>query len=419
MIGRHAWASLLLVLLALAASAYAAPDPVVPPNVTGQQWSMVVIPDPQAYTQNYGQAGYLYDGRYDKQTDWIARNVKSLNIRFVSIVGDDVQRWGGISGEWERAVRAINILHDQQDPDRPALVPYAVAIGNHDYDRNDPNSFASTLFEKYLGPGRFRDPAGGIKSNVRDWYRGDDLGWNYVVGGKTLATGVGRNSYQTFHAADREFLSLNLEMAVSDEAIAWARTILAANPGKPTILTTHAFLDKAGRYLPAPSYGLQSAGPNPTNDAASVFDKLVAPNDQIFLVLCGHIAGHAHSVVKNAAGHDVHIFLQCYHMTYAGGRVANREAPPGGWPSGYQGPDDTERSGAGWLTLLIFDPAAGTITHYTYSPLLDIWAPNRPRDPHARPDGTDNVWWNRTFPEGDDVFQVIPFDFQARFPTPR
>lgn len=399
--------AIVVALAVLVGRAWAQVDPAPPPKLTPAQWSLVAIPDPQAYTETYGAAGHLYDGRFDKQTEWIAANVETLNIRFVSDMGDNVQNFARNPGEWTLAVRALNLLHRNHDPDQAAVVPYAVCCGNHDYDSNNMGSLVSTFFEKNLGPGRFRDAQGKIKDAVREWYGGDDLDWEYVVGGKTAAKGVGRNSWQTFTAGGREFLHLTLETAVTDEGIAWAKTILAAHAGTPTIVSTHAFIDggkAAGLRVGNRMGRLVTGGPNPTNDAPMMVEKLLAENDQIFLVLCGHTWMQAHRVIPNAKGHDVHVLEQCYHLNASGGRVYNAQKPAGGWPSGWTGPDDTQRNGSCWLTVLVFDPPGKTITRYTYSPLLGMWATDRAADPG-----------NRTFPVGDDVIEQFKFDFDERF----
>ncbi|MBC8877320.1 MAG: hypothetical protein H8E44_48445 [Planctomycetes bacterium] len=54
-----------------------------------------------------------------------------------------------------------------------------------------------------------------------------------------------------------------------------------------------------------------------------------------------------------------------------------------GWPiytpSGYDGLDETTRNGSGWLTMFVFDEAKKTITRFTFSPLLGVWATDRHR----------------------------------------
>jgi len=412
-------AAVVLVML-LGVRVWAA-DPVPPPKMDGGQWSLVVIPDPQAYTENYDSKlkgrGHMYEGRFDKQTEWIAASVKAWNIRSVVDLGDNVQNFARQPGEWALAMRAMDRLHVDGDPDKAAVVPYGVCIGNHDYDSSTKSDLKSTMFEKNLGPGWFRDAQGQVKEAIRAWFGGDDLGWEWA-GPRGPVKGVGRNSWQWFEAGGRKYLHLTLETAVTDQGIAWAKEVLKAHGGWPTIVSTHAMIDggkAAGWRLGARMGREVKGGPNPTNDAPMIMGKLLKDNDQIFLVLCGHMYLQGHRVEKNAKGNDVHILEQCYHLDYGGGRVCRRDAPRGGWPSGYDGPDDTTRNGSGWLTVFVFDEAKKTITRFTYSPLLGVWATDRKGDDRTTKDGQDGVWWNRSYPTGDDVIEGIPFDFTARF----
>ncbi len=64
------------------------------------------------------------------------------------------------------------------------------------------------------------------------------------------------------------------------------------------------------------------------------------------------------------------------------------------------------------------DPQAYTQSYdivYTYSPVLDVWSTDRKPDDRGRPDGQDGVWWNRTFPIGDQVVEGFEFDSGRRF----
>ena len=188
---------------------------------------------------------------------------------------------------------------------------------------------------------------------------------------------------------------------MTDEGIAWATMMLAKYPGIPTIVTTHAFIDGVGKILAAPRMGRKRGGRNPTNDAQQIFDKLIKDNDRIFLVLCGHMWLQEHVVMTNAKGHPVHVLEQCYHLNKVGGRIDVTENP-GDWI--YKGESDKDRNGSGWMTLLMFDPDAKTITRYTCSPVLGAWAVD------SAPD-----YDGRSFPKGDDVVERFEFDFDARF----
>ncbi|MBI5724355.1 MAG: hypothetical protein HZA50_10390 [Planctomycetes bacterium] len=173
---------------------------------------------------------------------------------------------------------------------------------------------------------------------------GDDQGWKYEVAGELKATGVGRNSCQTFTAGGRTFLHITLEYAATEQAIAWAKTVLNAHTGTPTIITTHSFINGGGVIQPPEKMGRLVKGDNPTNGAQQIFDKLVTGYDQVFMVLCGHCWSQKHVVLANAKGNDVHVLEQCYHTDTAGGRIDVSENP-GNWA--YKGESDGDRNGSG------------------------------------------------------------------------
>ena len=81
-----------------------------------ENFTIVVLPDTQFYSAKYPWI-------FENQTLWIIQNVESMNILFVSHVGDLVQNWDRID-EWEHANASISILD--------GFVPWAVLPGNHD-----------------------------------------------------------------------------------------------------------------------------------------------------------------------------------------------------------------------------------------------------------------------------------------------
>jgi len=103
-------------------------------------FTIVVLPDTQNYSQSYPQI-------FDSQTQWIANNAAALNTQLVIGVGDIVNV-GTDALQWANATHSFGIL-DQ------ARVPYAFAIGNHDYDMLPPTSRSATNFNKYFGPARY------------------------------------------------------------------------------------------------------------------------------------------------------------------------------------------------------------------------------------------------------------------------
>ena len=103
-------------------------------------FTVVVLPDPQNYSQ-------YNPGIFDAQTQWIAANAVAQNIQVVLDVGDTIGN-AMDSTEWQNANQSIAIL-DQSE------VPYAIAIGNHDYDTSPPTNRQATYFNQYFGPSRY------------------------------------------------------------------------------------------------------------------------------------------------------------------------------------------------------------------------------------------------------------------------
>ncbi len=102
-------------------------------------FTLIVLPDTQVYARHYPEIFY-------KQTEWIKGNAGKENIVFVSHVGDIVEDGSTQPQEWEVANKAMSVLD--------GVVPWAVAIGNHDYDTANVSDGPVTNFLKYFGPHR-------------------------------------------------------------------------------------------------------------------------------------------------------------------------------------------------------------------------------------------------------------------------
>jgi Calcineurin-like phosphoesterase len=140
-------------------------------------FTVVVLPDTQNYSQYFPQI-------FDSQTRWVANNAPAQNIKLVLGVGDTVST-AADPAQWANAVHAIGILDE-------ARIPYALAIGNHDYDTLPPTSRLTTYFNQYFGPSRY----------ASKWYYGPT---NYP-------SGSNENFYETFTWGGKTYLILVLEM---------------------------------------------------------------------------------------------------------------------------------------------------------------------------------------------------------------
>ncbi len=327
-------------------------------------FTIAVIPD----TQNYVDVTHkqpLNENFFISQTRYLADHVNDLNLAFVTHVGDVVQHGDGTNGtrgnssygagaEWVAAGKAMGILD-------AAGVPFGMSIGNHDYDNygyltgNLP-LVSKVYWTKYFG-------SGSPYFLGKPWYGGasDKLAWN-----------PGLSSYQFFSAGGRKFLHISLEMEAGDKAITWAQGVIDSHPGYATIVTTHSY-ESPPRWgdnnLPLVEPAARNAAgylvnsPGGWNDASGIWNKLIAPNDRIFMVLCGHSwtsttdgvsKGENIRIDNNNAGHPVYQVLTDYQ--------GNTALGSGG--------------GDGWYRFMQFDMDNNNIHFATYNTYVNQYAGN-------------------------------------------
>lgn len=142
------------------------------------------------------------------------------------------------------------------------------------------------------------------------------------------------NTWHTFDAGGYRFLNLALQFAPDEHDLAWAQSVINANPGVPTILTTHALLNTTG---------YQEAY-RPINDL------FVRNNPQIVMTLNGHINGAFRQTDTNIAGQPVQQMLVDYQSTVLPGALFK---------------------GGGYLRTMEFDVDARTVRVESYSPVAD------------------------------------------------
>ena len=198
-----------------------------------ENFTIVVLPDTQFYSAKYPWI-------FENQTLWIIQNVESMNILFVSHVGDLVQNWDRID-EWEHANASISILD--------GFVPWAVLPGNHD-------GFYGGLenYNKYFGYERFVEES---------WYGDAYLNNN-------------TNSFQLFQSGRDDYLMFHLQYDPSENVLSWADDIISRYPRAKVIITTHDYLHS-------------SSDSHRSEIGEKISQKLIHTHStQIFLVLCGH-----------------------------------------------------------------------------------------------------------------------------------
>lgn len=253
------------------------------------------ISDTQIYAESYPRI-------FNAMTQWLASNAQSHNIRYLFHTGDVVNQ-RRVASQWQNAVSAMAAIR--------GVIPFGIAAGNHDVG-SDGAEYSRYL--SYFGAEK----------------RPNQPSATYYAGG--------RGQYDLLEAGGQSYLILTMGYAVNDADIAWMNAVLRAYPGRIAILGVHSYLNTNGSR---------------TGIGELLYQKVVKPNSNVRLVLCGHM--HA-----------------------ANRRVDSIDDDFDGIPdrtvvqllADYQG----ERNGGqGYIRLLRFDPANGTLKVSTYSPWLNAY----------------------------------------------
>jgi Calcineurin-like phosphoesterase/Carboxypeptidase regulatory-like domain len=278
------------------------------------EFTIIALPDTQFYSSTYPQI-------FAAQTQWIASHVQDQNIKLVLGLGDIVDGGGDLT-QWQNADAAVRLLDGK--------VPYMMAIGNHDYDKNDPASrTASTInFNAFFGPARYAGAS---------WYKGN------------FPAGSNENFYGVVNINGRNYLILVLEFAPRDSSLNWAAGILSANQDKEIIVVTHMFtyFDNT-RIDHCDSNSAESFGVGQDNNGEDVWWKLLQNYPNIHLVLSGHV------VEGDGTGRRMDIGVH--------GNLVNEIL------SNYQ---SSSSGGDGYLRILKISPSLNRVSVTTYSPYLN------------------------------------------------
>ena len=278
------------------------------------EFTIVALPDTQFYSKSYPQI-------FASQTKWIADHASAMNIKLVLGLGDIVDG-GGEVGQWQNADAAIRNIEYK--------VPYMLAIGNHDYDRNNPGGrTASTVnFNNFFGPHRYAD---------RSWYKGH------------YPSNSNENFYGIFQFGGKEYLVMMLEVFPRDSALSWASSVIASHPSDDVIIVTHSFTYYDNTRMDrCDTNSAATFGAAADNDGEQIWQKLVSKYSNIVLVLSGHVVqgdGTGRRSDLGVHGNLVNQILADY-QSYTNG-------------------------GNGYLRILTVKPALNQISVRTYSPYLD------------------------------------------------
>ncbi|MEV4280828.1 LamG-like jellyroll fold domain-containing protein [Actinoplanes xinjiangensis] len=211
---------------------------------------------------------------------WLTEHRGSANIAFLTHLGDITEH--GTADELARADATFRRIDGR--------LPYSVLAGNHDVRSSSDDQRGDSAYLRTFGPHRFAAVP--------------------TYGG---ASPDGYHSFHVITAGGRQWLILALDWRASDKGLAWVQGVLDRHRRLPAILTTHelAAADQVG-VARLSAYGQR------------LWDALIRRNDQIFLTLNGHYWPPGRTVLRNDAGHDVHVHVTNYQDRYYGGAAMIR-----------------------------------------------------------------------------------------------
>lgn len=399
-------------------------------------FSIAIVSDTQNYADYRNQSGNGFPVNA-REMLWdmmmhIARNAQSRggDIAFVSGLGDSWEHPSSLEPDQRHAAlgTVANPVMERILPAAPEKVrqievpavlhayniiadvlPFSLVPGNHDHDHSwtDPNRPPSVPnFDLPLS--QLIETVGGLHvGSLETWIGafGDQSDFFREKCWYVASFRDGSNSAQTFAAGGYQFLHLGLEMCPDDEVVAWAQAVIDRHPGQPTILSIHEYLNSDAERRSADILDLTRLDPE-RNSPQRLWEKLIAPNDQILMTLNGHFHGAAERIDLNHHGHKVYQYLVNYQSRR---QMLKFTAPDAKVLDGI---------GDGWMRLITFDLASATPSFRlrAYSTCFKAFASDLP-------DYGD--WYGHEHPELSpeaftalDEQTVMLDDFRARFGAP-
>lgn len=241
-------------------------------NISTQSEYFAVFGDLQAYTVSKTYMKY-----YDASISWLLNEIENgKSIKAALQVGDVTET--NSTDQWNQFRSSTESLS--------AVVPYYTCTGNHDYTWDNQSKVrerSSTLINYYA---HFDT----TDRNIVEYYDKNSLE-NYIA---------------TLEIHGEKIYLLVLEFGPRKEVLQWAKNYVENNHDKRFILMTHEWLTRYGQRLNIESYAeLQLSGYSTFNTPEEIWNELVAPNNNIICVLCGHNGFSAKLFSENICGRKV------------------------------------------------------------------------------------------------------------------
>lgn len=200
-------------------------------------------------TQYYTRFEDLHDFYY-RINQYAVSEYNSGNIGYCVHTGDLIDRAN--QGD-EIAITEYKTASKAQDILDSANVPNGVVSGNHDINHTAANY---SYYYKFFGEKRYKD---------FDWYGG------------SLNNNMHHYDLVSLGAYDFVFLYIGTYMEDKEDTIAWANSVCQMYPTRNVVICTHEYILPSGQYS--------------GKRAEIIWDKIVVPNENVVMILCGHNSG--------------------------------------------------------------------------------------------------------------------------------
>lgn len=233
------------------------------------------------YVAVFGDTQYITNpisiSVYEHSLNWIIQQVnRGLHFNCILHTGDITNN--NRIEQWDSFSEAMSPI--------AGTIPFYSMIGNHDYTWGENNKIYNrddTHFNEYV---QYSLSVG----NVVEWYEKGHME-NIVV-------------KNTIFGQRLDFLIL--EFGPRKEVVDWADKYVKNHPDHLFILMNHEFLEKGGGIRTVKSTAEAQFERSSVVSPMQLWDSLIKCNDNIRLVLCGHVGGlYAYTIDNNDYGREI------------------------------------------------------------------------------------------------------------------
>jgi len=273
-------------------------------------FTLILLPDTQFYTYQY----YNNLDMFESQIRFIIDQKDASNTVFVLHEGDCTQV--NSVQDWINFKRYMRLLD--------GVVPYALALGNHDGLGTPDDDTA--VFSQFFPVSSYQ---------------------NLPTFGGVFEPGKMDNCYHLFSAGGIDWLIVSIEFGPPDPVLDWANQVVASHPDRRVILLTHTHIYSDDTlHGSSPTHFWTPTSYGRTNNGPEVWDKFLRKHANVSFVFNGHVLndGVGRLVGIGDHGNKVYQMLANYQM----------------WANG----------GLGYLRVVQFIPEQDKFTVRSYSPAL-------------------------------------------------